>query len=162
MERGRHLPSPLEATSVAIKIGDFPERNSEKISGYRVNRNPATDEMHSPPNTHSRSCCCLSPWIHMAGQLQEQPTCTNMKWLLPVRQLHTQITLQVNLSTTHPSRRSLRVSSSTFLFVSTNTIVCGGHTSTYIDKHSLGHMLKSIIRDKKTHLVVLLTHYVLK
>lgn len=76
--RRNNKPSPLEATSVAMRMGAFPYLNSVE-AGKQVKSSelPKMELIirdlygeHVPLSTQSLSCWLLSPWIPIAGHLQ--------------------------------------------------------------------------------------------
>lgn len=80
------IPKPREATSVAIRMGAFPLRNSARKDNQKLNIILKETQSHKsdhedhykslyfifvPDNTQSLSGWLLSPWIHIAGHLEK-------------------------------------------------------------------------------------------
>lgn len=151
-KRKRDLPNPLDATSVAIKIGDFPVRNStyttrgeiQKIEVFKSYR-----EIVILGLTSQYPFSLLLLFIAMD---------THGRPAIIIWYCNTQVLIGINRlcirAGSYPSRRSRRVNSSTFFFVSTNIMVYWKvytyitysiHTTSY-------HETKSITQDENERL----------
>lgn len=122
----RNKPSPLEATSVAMRMGAFPYLNSvevgKQVKSSELTKNELIRDLygkHIPLSTQSLSCWLLSPWIPIAGHLQQKKS---MKFLHLTFTQSNRNTAEQRRSS-YPSLRILLVRSSHLLLVSTKIMV---------------------------------------